>query len=185
MLTLVRNPLRLASTIQPAWYSGSGWDVRKGINSLHVCAWFGLDDLITDLLKGLSIDSQDPVYEQTPLMYACKRGHISTVEKLLELGASINTRSSRESTALFEAIQANQTDIVALLLKMDDLDVNAKHPKMYDRTALSIAVWNEYREILRLLLKRPDILVNERNIYGTTALAIAAVSNDPFFLVTY
>ena len=183
VFTLVRNPLRLASSIQAAWYSGSSWDVRKGINSLHVCAWFGLDDLITDILKqGPSIDSQDPVYRQTPLMYACKRGHASTTMKLLELGASVNLRSARESTALFEAVEANQVDIVALLLKNTTIDVNAKHTNLYNRTALSLSVLYELDDIIKLLLERPDILVNEKDVHGWTALAFAAQATVPTYL---
>ncbi|MCJ1380180.1 hypothetical protein MMC17_003283 [Xylographa soralifera] len=183
VLTLIRNPLRLASSIQAAWYSGSGWDVRKGLNSLHVCAWFGLDDLLMELLKqGLSIDSQDPVYGQTSLMYACKRGHSSTVAKLLDLGASINIRSARESTALFEAVQANKIEIVELLLQKDELDVNAKYPKLYDFTALSFACSSGFAEIMTLLLRRPDILVNEKDVEGMTVLAIAASASTPIYL---
>ena len=178
---LVRNPSKLISCVQAAWYSGSGWDVREGYNSLHVCAWFGLDDLIFELLgQGLSIDSQDPTYGQTALMYACKRGHASTTEKLLEYGASINMRSARGTNALFEAILAHQANIVALLLKVDSLDINAKWGNYFGRTALSVAVRNRSKEIIDLLLHRSDMLVNEKGDDGLTALGIASLSTTPF-----
>lgn len=176
----VQNPSKLASCIQAAWYSGSGWDVREGYNSLHVCAWFGLDEFIFDLLRqGLSIDSRDPAYGRTALMYACKRGHVSTTEKLLEFGASINMRSARGSSALLEAIVAGQANIVALLLHVDRLDINAKWGAYHERTALSVAVVRKSKVIIDLLQKRSDILVNEKDENGHTALEIASTNTTP------
>jgi len=48
-------------------------------------------------------------------MVACGRGYVSIVEQLLNLGASVNMRSSNEWTAMDWAQKFEQTDIIELL----------------------------------------------------------------------
>ena len=158
VLALVRNPLKLASSIQAAWYTSYHWDVRKGVSSLHVCAWFGLDEIIPDLLEqGLAIDSPDLTYGQTPLMYACKNRRMSTLQTLLRLGADINSVSTRGSTALTEALLVKNLDIAEYLVTYPELDVNAKASNEWDRTVLMIGACYGYTSFVRLLLGRSNV----------------------------
>ena len=111
--------------------------------------------------KGIPIDSIDPKYGQTALMYACRRGHITTVTKLLDLGASVNVRSARETTAFLEAyLQHSETcnQVAKLLLAREDLDVNVPYINDYGRTALMIAARSGDEEVVDLLLQRPDLI---------------------------
>ena len=145
---------------------------------MHVCAWFGLDEIIPDILEqGLEIDSPDLTYGQTPLMYACKNGRMSTVKTLLGLGADINLVSTRGSTALTEALLVEDLDISEHLVGYPELHVNAKASNEWDRTVLVIGACYGYTDFVRLLLGRSDVLVNAQDISGDTALHIAVINN--------
>jgi ankyrin repeat protein len=171
---------RLSSIIQAAYYTytagGVSWDVRKGVNGLHVSAWYGLDILIRELvLRDFDSNSQDG-RGQTALMYACRRGHASTVALLLELGADVNIRSAPESTAMFEALAQNHIEVIKVLLRCEELDINAIQPHKHSRTALMLAssASEEREDVVECLLGRSDIDVNQQDIYGYTALSLAA-----------
>jgi ankyrin repeat protein len=175
----LQDPLRVKAYIQGAWAADTQaekWDVRREIHPLHICAWFGLDSIIEllDFENLIDIDVQEKTYGQTPLMYACRRGKITTARKLLDIGASINVTSARGRNALFEAVIAKNQDMVQLLVKYGPLDVNSRNPTMYDRTSLMVASRLGYTEIAKILLARENILVNLQDSNGYTALCLAA-----------
>ena len=172
----------LSSCVQMAFYLNAklsaDLDVRKDVNGLHIAALYGLDPAIEDLIskEGIHIDSIDQMFQQTSLMYACRRGHLSTVQKLLDLGASINVRSARESTALLEALLGERDAHLAIakkLVERPELVVNIKFIKELDRTALMIAAFFGYDEIVELLIKRNDLALDLQDQEGNTALALA------------
>lgn len=170
---------RIAAAIQAACYleptDAASWDVRKGANSLHICGWFGLTGIIPEMVRqGLEIDSRDPTYGQTALMYACRRGHLSTVATCLELGASVNYRSARKSTALFEAVAENHIGIVQLLLTKKELLINIPHSGKCEQTVLMLAAQEGYVEIVDMILNRFDLKINQTDAYKETALSLAA-----------
>ena len=175
---LISDPQRVETYIQAAWYtdrtSAISWDVRKGVFDLHVCAWFGLSSIIPSLeQEDLEIDIQESTYGQTPLMYACRRGHVEVAQELLKLGASINQTSLRGRTAMFEAVVENHERVVELLLTREDLDVNVTQSKEDDRSALMLAARLNNTNIVARLLKHPKINVNQQDSHGWTALSIA------------
>ena len=172
----------LSSCVQMAFYLNAklsaDLDVRKDVNGLHIAALYGLDPVIPDLVlkQGIHVDSIDQTFQQTSLMYACRRGHLTTVEKLLDLGASINVRSARESTALLEALTGEgevHRKIAKKLVERQELAVNVKFIKELDRTALMIAAFFGYDEIVEPLSQRVDLQVNLQDQEGNTALALA------------
>ncbi|MCJ1413979.1 hypothetical protein MMC32_000304 [Xylographa parallela] len=187
VVDFLNDPTRLASIIQAAWQIGSksqtaaSWDVRAGINGLHVCAWYGLDFALTALTKTLDINSQDTELGQTPLMYACRQGHTTTVSRLLELGADFNVKSNRGSSAMFEAILHKHPDVLHTILTTEtpgrSLDINMTHPEEGNSTALMLAASAGLEDTVTLLLERPKIAVNAKNTRGWTALALAAYMN--------
>lgn len=178
---LIKEPRRVAAYIRAAWYIDQGsasWDVRKEVDGLHVCAWFGLSSVLPALDPAeLDIDVQESTYGQTPLMYACRAGHVEMVQELLNLGASINIVSERGRTALFEAILHNREDIVDILLKRSDLFINAVNEKDYNRTALILAVRLGHVNIVASLLEHDDININQSDSSGITALYLATFKN--------
>ncbi|KAL8992291.1 MAG: hypothetical protein Q9169_007212, partial [Polycauliona sp. 2 TL-2023] len=170
---------RVAAFIQAAWYLNSeglaNWDVRKGASGLHIAAWFGLTEVIRSLLKqGLDVNAQDPAGGQTPLIFACRRGHASATNLLLQHGASVNTRNNTESTALFEAVMGNHTEVVAILLNKSELRVNEEHLQSAERTPLMFAVRDDHFNIVVQLLEDQRTEVNKKDLDGCTALTIAA-----------
>ena len=179
VMRLVDDYDRVAGCVQAAWYMESycanGWDVHKGICGLHVCAWFGLSSIIPKLDKDdFKVDVEEPIFGQTPLIYACRRGHVEAAKALLKRGASVNKITLKGTTAMFEAIRENKAKIVELLLTREDLDVNAVLVQDYERTALMLAARQNHSNIVQLLLKHPKIKVNVQDTYGWTALSLAA-----------
>lgn len=179
---LIQKPRRVAAYIRAAWYIDQGsasWDVRKEVDGLHVCAWFGLSSVIPALDPAeLDIDVQESTYGQTPLMYACRAGHLEMVQELLNLGASVNIVSARGRTALFEAILHNREDVVDILLMRRDLCINAVNKKEYNRTALITAVRLGHVNIAASLLEHDDININQPDSSGITALYLATFKNN-------
>lgn len=185
----VNDANKIAAWTQAAWYLRSAeraeWDIRKGANALHVCAWFGLANAVSKLIdNGLNVNSADPRYEQTPLMYACRRGQSATVVKLLECGADVNQYSQRDSVALFEAIDSGVVETVEPLLAHKMLDVNAIHPRRFNCTALMLAAQRGRLEIVNALLDRPDVKLNQKDLVGNTALSLATIAGQSAIVET-
>ena len=177
-LQYLENSRKVASFVQAAWYlSSSGpenWDVRKGANSLHVAAWFGLHRVARKIIQlGVDVNSEDR-HGHTPLLIACRKGHVTMVSVLLEHGAFINTRSHAENTALLEAVGATHSDVVRRLLEDTRLDVNYGHLGDAERTALMFAATDDTTGILCQLCNDSRTDVNRQDLYGATALSIAA-----------
>ena len=180
---------KIASWTQAAWYLRSAeraeWDIRKGANALHVCAWFGLADTVSKLIDGgLEVNSADPTYKQTPLMYACRRGQSATVTKLLERGADVNQYSQRDSVALFEAIDSGVVETVEPLLANRSLDVNAIHPRRFNRTALMLAAQKGNLRIFNALLNQPAVRLDQKDLVGNTALSLATIAGQSAIVET-
>ncbi|KAL8905270.1 MAG: hypothetical protein Q9207_002741 [Kuettlingeria erythrocarpa] len=180
----LQDPGKVAAFTQAAWYLNSeslgNWDIRKGANGLHIAAWFGLTEAIRSLLgHGLDVNAQDPAGGRTPLMLACRRGHASTTTLLLEEGAFVNTRDSAESTALFEAIDGDHSEVVDALLRRPELNVNEEYLYRAKRTSLVLAVTEDFVKILadhsaivtQLLNAGVDLSIKDQD--GGTALSRA------------
>ena len=174
---------RLAAFIQAAWYSGgqkyNSWDVRRDVDAMHICAWFGLSSLILKLgLDNYDVNVQERTYGQTPLIYACRRGHVEAARQLLELGARVNIASEKGKTPLLEAIEANHGDMVDLLLGRGELEINAVNRRNHDRTALMVALQLDHDAVVKAILKREDVDVNIKDSEGYTVLSLAAAKGS-------
>lgn len=197
VLKFLQNPSRLHATIQMAWYVGSRsqvkatWDVRAGVNAMHVCAWYGLGSFITKLLSQtpyMDVNSQDQKLGQTPLMYACLRGHSGTASTLLRLGADVNLMNNKGATAAFLALSNEYPELVDLMLTQEgvspSLDLNAANEADGATTILMVAALKAYKPLLSHLLELPEVDKNTKNIKGYTALALAATKSDPIIVET-
>lgn len=178
VLEYVSDDNKVASAIQAMWYTKSGlgadWNVRRGANGLHLCAWFGLSYGVSELLdRGIDANSRDPRFAQTPLMYACKRGQIESATVLLDRGARINMISNRGSSALFEAVSSDRVEVLKLLLARPKTDVNARQLQRSHQTALMVAVQGGNADIVDLLLAHDDLDINQKDANGDTALSHA------------
>lgn len=182
-LSLLEDGDRLAAFIQAAWYSGGqnfgSWDVRRDVDAMHICAWFGLSSLILKLgLDNYDVNVQEQTYGQTPLIYACKRGHVDAARQLLDLGARVNAASEKGKTPLFEAVEANHGEVVDLLLDRSELEINIRNSKNRERTALMIALQLDLDPVVKAILKREDIDVNIKDSDGYTVLSLAAAKGS-------
>ncbi|KAE9982563.1 hypothetical protein EG327_005811 [Venturia inaequalis] len=177
---------RVAALSQAAWctqrHCAGGWDVRRSVQGLHVAAWFGLYKVMPLLVSAPysdSIDAREQTYWQTPLHYACRRGHVKAVRQLLKLGVDVNIRSGRGRTALIEAIEAGQPEVVSELLEFSrkDLDVNEVYRSDFERTPLMLAVRKVDESMVRRLLDHERTDINLQDTGGYTALSHAVITH--------
>ena len=195
VLRLISDPQRKDACMQAAWVTNPGgydtWDVRRNVDKLHICAWFGLHTVLSEIDPGEGlVDVVEPKYGQTPLMYACRKGHFEVTRQLLRLGASQQKVSANGRTALFEAVLGHHTggivrpatkpskhsEVVKLLVATtpQDLDVNTVHKQEFNRTALMLAARLGDLEIIQILLNHQDIKIDLQDLNGMTALYLAA-----------
>ena len=189
------NTKRKDACMQAAWLTKKGdhdtWDVQRNVNRLHICAWYGLSTVLSTLNPdhGL-VDVVEHKYDQTPLMYACRKGHVEVARQLLRLGASQQRRSTRGRTALFEAILGHHSSgnatiakkaskhnqVVELLVKENagDLDINLVNSQERNRTALMTAAYLGHLKMIEILLGHQSINVDLQDENGMTALYLAA-----------
>ena len=194
-MRLINDLQRKDNCMQAAWVTNPGghdtWDVWRNVDKLHICAWYGLASVLSelDLDHGL-VDKLEPKYGQTPLMYACRKGHVEVARRLLSLGASQQKVSARGRTALFEAILGRHSSsnpmflrepsqhnkIIELLVceMPGDLDVNMVHRQEFDRTALMLAARLGHVEMVQILLRNQSINLDVQDVNGMTALYLAA-----------
>ena len=173
---------RVNAYVQAAWatetHERDKWDVRRDIHALHICAWFDLVSLVPEVMDSQGPDVTEQTYGQTPLMYACRRGHFQTARRLLGFGASVNKKSDRGRTPIIEAVLKKRKETVILLLDAkrydEKLEINAANPRLDDRTALMIATADGSTEICEAVLRHPNTLINLQDALGFTALSIAA-----------
>lgn len=190
------RPQRKEICVQAAWVTSRGgrnvWDVRRNVDKLHVCGWYGLSAALSEFApEAGELDVLEPTYKQTPLMYACRRGHYEVARQLLQLGASQRFRSTMGKTALFEAILAQRScdttkasdydRIIELLVSQipRDLEINTVFEEEFKRTALMLTARSDRAKTIKGLLKHTGIDINMQDARGVTALGLAARDNCP------
>jgi hypothetical protein len=116
---------------------------------------------------------------RTPLMSATAYGHINIVRFLLENGADINIKDTRDGwTALmFSTGFTNEEFEIAKLLIENGADVNEISTK-HGGTALMMACKKCHSKIARLLIETPNINLNITSNGGLTALDFANLYCD-------
>lgn len=195
VMELINDTRHKDACMQAAWLTKKGdhdtWDVQRNVNRLHICAWYGLSTVLSALNPDYGlVDVVEHKYDQTPLMYACRRGHIEVARQLLRLGASQRKRSTKGRTALFEAILGHHSggnatiakkaskhnQIVELLVNemSEDLDINLVNSQEHNRTVLMTAARLGHFEMVEILLRHQGINVDLQDDNGMTALYLAA-----------
>ncbi|KAL8817309.1 MAG: hypothetical protein Q9223_003831 [Gallowayella weberi] len=186
ILDFLGNVGCLSSAVEAMLHSDSpdlaSWDVKAGINPLHLVAFFGLDQVLVKLLPIHStVDCRD-ILNTTPLMYAAAGGHTSVVQSLLREGANPNLSCLRSSTALHRAIIYGHTETVRHLLNAPGIDVNAIDTAS-GRTPLMLAIVNQRAESIPVILRTPGLDVNLHTTpLMATALTLAASYDNADFV---
>ena len=180
---------RVAAFSQATWCTQAycqrscGWDVRRPVNSLHVAAYFGWTSVIPLLFydgHAHDVDEQEQTYWQTPLMYACRQGHVLAVRELLALNANINIKSGIGRTALIEATETGQAEVVDVLLgtRPAEIAINEIYEKEFNRSALIVATRKGHADIVESLLAHEDVDVNLQDSGGYTSLSHAVIRHS-------
>lgn len=163
-LIFLRSNTLLEASVQALWYtdtnSENSWDVRGGVDALHLASFFGLNDVVVRLLSEGSDPNLLDSMGTTALIYACTKGHLTVVKTLLDAGARADTVDNRGSTALHKAVKDEYLQITQRLTQEMDIAINAFFTSFNNYTALTIACWCGNVEIVRALLSRSDIDVN-------------------------
>ncbi len=172
-----------------------------GMTALMCAAVRGNLAIVDALIKKMADVNLLADYGTTALMYAARYGHKDIVQKLIENGANVNLKEDNGHTALMYARENGHTNIVQVLLEngadcegwepcqREELasssssssssplvaDTNGNTQDKYGFTALMIAVSQPPQTAtIQKILNQPDINVNLKNIYGATALIVAA-----------
>ena len=167
------------ASVQALWYTDSTealtWTAKTGATGLHLAAYFGLEELVADLLGVTSdIDAQDSL-GNTAMMYAAIGGNHVIVAQLLEEGASVNVTSYTGSSALHTAALKGNADVMRVLLRRSELDVNVVDPSQH-QNALMLAAAHGNTTVVECLLSRDDLCPNLRS--NKSALMFAALENQ-------
>lgn len=182
-LDLLNSKPHLDSAVQAMWHSDSqdlvNWDVKSGVQPLHLAAYFGLNQVVSKLMgAGRAVDCRDS-RGTTPLMYATSGGHTSIVQMLLRGGANVNLVCERSTSSLHRAIAINNVNIARILLDQPNIDLDVIDTSRYDQTPLMLAASRRRSQILLILLHKPGIDVNAHSDSNkSTALTLAASSGD-------
>lgn len=110
----------------------------------------------------------------TPLHRGVEHGTVNTVRRLLNEGASVNSRTLSGATPLVIAASRGNVPIIQLLLNRG---ANAKLKGMFNSTPLMRAVHEGHVSAVRVLI--PHSNLNAKNSNGKTALNIAIDNNNP------
>ncbi|KAI0817992.1 hypothetical protein GGR55DRAFT_685440 [Xylaria sp. FL0064] len=78
-----------ALTTRGGWYPGYSQEPAKEWTGLHLSAYFGLNEVMLDILGNYNIDVTNSLGE-TPLWWAARNRHTATVKLLLRYGANPN-----------------------------------------------------------------------------------------------
>ncbi|KAI0416777.1 ankyrin [Xylaria grammica] len=182
---LVFNQKNVAAAVQFMWLddieASSGWDAEEDAHGLHLSAYFGLTETVSNLLAtGIDADVEDCL-QTTPLMYAAHAGHADIVHLLLHSGADPSRICRRERTALHRACERGHTAVVGEIVSSSrNVAINAIDGGPSSFSALMWAVYMDNSEIVKHLLTRKDIDINlkQPGHYELNALHQAVVNGQ-------
>ncbi|THY42459.1 ankyrin [Aureobasidium pullulans] len=120
--------------------------VQLDLSVLHVTAGFGITSMLEDALEMLhevNVDVRDS-NGRTPLHWACKNGHYSTMSTLLELGADKTAVCRDENSPLHFALESDNQKLIMELL---DGDGDAE-----PETVLEAVIYRGHHAVLKVLL---------------------------------
>lgn len=98
-------------------YSGCSQRYPKGVNALHLCAYFNLQNTVMELLQRghdpAAVDSDN----QTPLMWAIDNGHDTMVKLFLTKELDVNRFDKLKRTSLHHAASIGNIASIHLLMQ--------------------------------------------------------------------
>ncbi|CAI7640376.1 unnamed protein product [Penicillium manginii] len=126
-----------------------------------------LEVLLTRLDIALNVRNASPIF------YACERGHLKIVRRLLDHNDMDVNKPVWNKSPLYIAIENGHIKIARLLIDQGSgIDVNSA--TLLGDTVLSVAALNGHLEIVQLLLQDERLNCKAENNFGETALQLAA-----------
>lgn len=161
-----------------------------GFTALHMAAAKGYTDIVEQLLKtpGISIDKKTEltinkpapaqsikIEDATASHLATKNGHLSSLKKLVENGASLRLTGNEKWTHLHLAADSGHKDIVLYLLQAHPQIISIEAKTEEGATALHRAAYQGHLTVVN------DLLLHQANIHAetkqrATPLHLAALS---------
>ena len=132
-------------------------------NLLHLASYYNKPEIIEYLINELNfeINKKDEKRGNTSLLKAVKLENKKSVEKLVELGADVNLINKDGIGALSLAICLENTEIIRILLNLENLDIDIENLK--GETPLFFCSLIEDKEIFDIfLLKGADICKRDK-----------------------
>ncbi|KAJ5413680.1 hypothetical protein N7509_000307 [Penicillium cosmopolitanum] len=113
------------------------------------------------------------VRNASPIFYACEKGNLEIVRRLLDRNDMDVNKPVWNKSPLYIAIENGHIEIARLLIDQGNgIDVNSA--TLLGSTALSVAALNGHLEIVELLLQDERLNCKAENNFGETALQLAA-----------
>lgn len=120
------------------------------------------------------------------LFYAITKGieNISIIQKAVELGCNINSKSSQNTTLLMESInyflnakdENEKISHFEMIKELINLGVNVETLDNKGENAFFLATKSEDRELINLFLENSNVTLNHENIDGETVLSILVLN---------
>jgi len=150
-----------------------GRDKYPGFSSLHCASFFGIVDIVTNLIEveGCDINQADSI-RITPLVWATWNGHEGVVELLLGRNVDPNKRCFGDRTPLLYAAWRGHEGVVRILLGRKD--IHPDESEFLGRTPLWCAAEYGREEIVKILHGRDDVNADKPDNDGRTPLSVAA-----------
>ena len=188
LMSFAKSDRRVSSASQLMFHSDHDYDTyqdlhkirsRSPLTAMHVLAYLGYEDLISELLNyGFVADSEDST-GRTPLWWAARQGHEAVVDLLLSQNhVNVNNRgrsccsSMWDYTPLGIAVATGRDKTSELLIKHEDVNIDLACGDF--QSPLHDAANKGHSTIRELLLTRREIDVNSRNYRNRTPLIVAA-----------
>ena len=139
--------------------------------AVDVVSYFGLKDILVQLLdEGMTANTRNGEC-RTPLSYAVEMGHLLTIEELLKRNVDVDVPDVHGRTPLWFAASLGMVDITKLLL-LNSADPNFTGNE-WELTPFFCAVSRGQTGVTQLLLKHgADLACTDKD--GRTALSLAA-----------
>ncbi|KAK6498712.1 hypothetical protein TWF481_011288 [Arthrobotrys musiformis] len=154
------------------------YEVSTPIKGIHLAVYFGLNWLIESLVKshGQNIEARD-YNNHTPLAWAIDLAQVSTLETLVQLGASFYDIKHKGSTAMLEAVflKNRGVDVIGTLFKLGhDLDFQGLPSGTHTRFApFTLAILQRKMDIVDLFItKRASPFVTDGKMRSPLMCAV-------------
>lgn len=121
------------------------------VSLLSRASWLGLTNIVTELLEvGCDPNPLNSIQEATPLHLAARNGHYDVVKVLLDHRADAKYIGQFGRTVLQVATTYVHDDVVELLVKESDVDINARDSDNLTAVYLG-SLWGNWKAVETLL----------------------------------